>query len=762
MPESRRNYDLFISYARKDGIGFAEKLETHLRAAGYATWRDNRNLDPDQDFTAEIEHAIEQSVSVLCCITRDTKRDDSFVRREISYALALQKPVVPLIVDDCLPPIHIINVTREDFLQTPWDKAFPALLTRLGRTDEAAHQEVTPPQDPHRDYLNTLYEQIVHFLKQTVISEITLYSVSTQGAVRSHMRIALPAAFLGRPSQACDTATEDQKNFWSFGEAVSYYGSRVLLLGDPGAGKTTTMLAFAREKVADRLHNPKAPLPVILRIATWDAQHRTPIGNWIASQVPMLEEEAVASMLKRGEITLLLDGLDELGSERRDLDTKELFDPRQRFIAAIPRTGQVVVSCRIRDYTEIGKKIALRGAVTLQPLTDMQLKAYLSEVPELWKTLEADLSLRDVARTPLLLGILAHAYKDNETGVTKLRDPKTGQTELREQIFRTFVQRRFEHEQSRVDAQLPFSISEIYWVLGKAAVESMDYMKGPDHRYGIPIDQSIRKSLSDDANQFIEQALRLHLLIQDKSGELRFLHLLIRDHFGFLVAKELRMKGKGWLFFRQALPAQSVAMLAEIGDMRALDVLLEEVEAPSNRIVGPPLLFYLEKIADPRVLLAYARTLSCDARYSRWDWIADDAAKSLFTVKSKLGDELSAQTLIAAMASTSPRERADYALAIGMLRLKDGLDTLLSACGDKDPTVRGCAAWSLGSLGDEKAISALMSLRQDYMGIARCSGRCYMPWNPQWDVPTRLPNNPTVSQLANVAINRITKKVNWP
>lgn len=48
-------YDVFISYARKDGLQHAERLEAQLQSAGYTTWRDKRNLDRNQDFSAEIE-----------------------------------------------------------------------------------------------------------------------------------------------------------------------------------------------------------------------------------------------------------------------------------------------------------------------------------------------------------------------------------------------------------------------------------------------------------------------------------------------------------------------------------------------------------------------------------------------------------------------------------------------------------------------------------------------------------------------------------
>jgi TIR domain len=37
---------IFISYARRDGLAFAEKLEYELESQGLKVWRDKRNIDP--------------------------------------------------------------------------------------------------------------------------------------------------------------------------------------------------------------------------------------------------------------------------------------------------------------------------------------------------------------------------------------------------------------------------------------------------------------------------------------------------------------------------------------------------------------------------------------------------------------------------------------------------------------------------------------------------------------------------------------------
>jgi hypothetical protein len=81
--------ETFISYARKDGLEFAEQLERALPN----TWRDKRGIDPTNDFTNEIEQAIQACRRVVLCLTHDTLRENSFVRREIVYAQLYKKPL---------------------------------------------------------------------------------------------------------------------------------------------------------------------------------------------------------------------------------------------------------------------------------------------------------------------------------------------------------------------------------------------------------------------------------------------------------------------------------------------------------------------------------------------------------------------------------------------------------------------------------------------------------------------------------------------
>ena len=92
--------------------------------------------------------------------------------------------------------------------------------------------------------------------------------------------------------------------------------------------------------------------------------------------------------------------LDELGGEREDPTTGErISDPRPQFMNALrtlPKNNRVIVTCRSKDYEEIGQKIALKGALTLKALSDSQIRDYLRDLPELWDALQIDEKLEQI------------------------------------------------------------------------------------------------------------------------------------------------------------------------------------------------------------------------------------------------------------------------------------------------------------------------------------------------------------------------------
>jgi hypothetical protein len=277
-------------------------------------------------------------------------------------------------------------------------------------------------------------------------------------------------------------------------------------------------MAFARDVVAARLDNPDLPLPVIAPIATW--RDEPALVDWLVKQSPQLHAGTLRQSIDQGRTLLLLDGLDEIEGPG-DADRSE--DARRRaFLNSLPRAGQVVISSRRHEYENLGGQAPLTGAIVLKQLTDDQVEHYLAGLPELWAWLKADRALLDALRTPMLLSFVAFALADRSDGPTAPPDS----TRFREHVFEQYVIRRIEHERRKAGAAV--ELSRVYEILGPVALAS-DLAKQTDH-----IEQIVRVCVRGDDDQ-IESVLAdltlLNLVVRDRLGGVRFMHLLLRDHF---------------------------------------------------------------------------------------------------------------------------------------------------------------------------------------------------------------------------------------
>jgi DNA polymerase III delta prime subunit len=662
---------VFISYARADGRTLADRLYQALEGYGIPAWRDQRDLDPYQDFSAEIETAIQASSHVVVCLTPSiAKRKDSFVRREIIYAQG-KVPISPVLFPGFAAgdiPILINHLTWLSFCDpaNPAQLAFETGLSQLlGRLDTATVAHAPRLRDDaFRPYLQSLYQQLVAYLDSTVFALVSLGADSTAGAIEVDSRRCntLPMSFFRAALPVKDVATKQSaasRPFDNIATAFADSDGQLLLLGDPGSGKTTTLMAFAREAVARRLEDPNEPLPLIGRIADWPRTEVKSVESWLASSLG-LDQDAVVEAFREQQVLMLLDGLDEVGPAAGKHTAAH--DPRAQIVESLRASlsgNQALVTCRDADFRSMGLKMPLRGAVALRPLNDGQLRQYLATQPALYRAIEHDTALREMVRTPLLLSLLAFAYAGSSSGIDSLSSLESAEGVLREEVFRAYVERRFEHERLRVNADLPFSLDEIYAVLGKAALENQDFSASWNHFSGITIEESIDGQLGERAGAFIDQAVRLHLLIRDEKGELRFIHLLVRDHFGFPFALDWIVSGKTGHW------PQTAALLAETGDTRAVGALLKRGVRDGR--VTHPAHFYLDQFADRRVVLPYARALSSEERYSREDWVVDDIPGSLRVIAASLGKQTVIDVLQNAMETAIPEEREDYRKALSII-----------------------------------------------------------------------------------------------
>lgn len=216
----------------------------------------------------------------------------------------------------------------------------------------------------------------------------------------------------------------------------------LLILGAPGAGKTTTLLELSRDLIARARQNEQHPIPVVLNLSTW-ATKRQPLKLWLTEELNQrydVPKKLAQEWVAGNPLLLLLDGLDEVTAEHRDACVEAINEYRTIEGGFVP----LVVCSRIADYEVLKIKLRLQGAVVIQSLTKLQVDNYLKQIGRPLAAVRAalrdDITLWELMDNPLMLSIVALAYKD--TSPAKLRATETPE-ERRRRLFDDYIAAMF-------------------------------------------------------------------------------------------------------------------------------------------------------------------------------------------------------------------------------------------------------------------------------------------------------------------------------
>lgn len=236
-------------------------------------------------------------------------------------------------------------------------------------------------------------------LKQSVTAEIALelkLTYQPQALVRKTLYV---------PGQVDRPVEKDVPTL--FAESGS-----LLILGEPGSGKTLTLLQLAESLLDVAEADPAQPTPVVLNLSSW-AMHKGALPDWIVEELLLqyqLPRETSRRLIASGGLIYLLDGLDEVAAEARDACVQAINELKAQ------QPAPLVVCCRVAEYEGLAAKLNLGTAVCIQPLSAEQIDDYLRR-PELKLTavrqlVRTDAAMRELAQTPLFLSVMTLAYRD--------------------------------------------------------------------------------------------------------------------------------------------------------------------------------------------------------------------------------------------------------------------------------------------------------------------------------------------------------------
>ncbi|QLE52598.1 NACHT domain-containing protein (plasmid) [Nostoc sp. C057] len=187
---------------------------------------------------------------------------------------------------------------------------------------------------------------------------------------------------------------------------------KLLILGAPGAGKTTTQLELAQALVIRAEEQPDYFVPVLFNLSSWK-DDRQSIADWLVAELKSkygVSAKLGKEWIDSQKLLLLLDGLDELGPVWQEPCIRAI----NKLLQGECRPQFIVVCSRTEEYTSYKTRLKLNGTVCLQPLTTNQIYTYLVEVnhADLHVLISKQPDLLELIKIPLLLSIVVLAYQE--------------------------------------------------------------------------------------------------------------------------------------------------------------------------------------------------------------------------------------------------------------------------------------------------------------------------------------------------------------
>ena len=192
----------------------------------------------------------------------------------------------------------------------------------------------------------------------------------------------------------------------------SAIAGKLLILGEPGSGKTTTQLELAQTLIHRTEEQPNYPIPVLFNLSSWKDDKQS-IRDWLVAELKSkygVRKDIGEGWVDNRQLLPMLDGVDELESARQEFCVQAI----NKLLQSECSPQYLVVGSRSEEYTNYKTRLQLNGAICLQPLTKNQIFTNLVDVnhSNIWQTINDDPNLLELVKTPLLLSVTILAYQE--------------------------------------------------------------------------------------------------------------------------------------------------------------------------------------------------------------------------------------------------------------------------------------------------------------------------------------------------------------
>lgn len=315
--------------------------------------------------------------------------------------------------------------------------------------------------------------------------------------------------------------------------------SKLMVLGKPGAGKTTFLKYIATQCISGKLKKNYIPIFITLKQFA-EIHERLNLQEFICHQLSNIKctNIEIIQLLQSGKFIILLDGLDEIKEEDMSITIKHIEDFYNLY-----STNSFIITCRIAASEYIFEKFT---EVEVADFNKKQIEAFVTNwflkkepdaAKKFIKQLQLHKSIKELANNPLLLTLLCLEFEDsgdfpsdhaelyNRAIHTLLRKWDSKRGIVRDEVYKKLSIRHKEDLLSEI-AWKTFKSKDYFFKQRNVEEYISDYIRN------LPEAKTDPEALRVDSEAILKSIeAKYGLLVERARGIYSFSHLTFQEYF---------------------------------------------------------------------------------------------------------------------------------------------------------------------------------------------------------------------------------------
>ncbi len=313
-------------------------------------------------------------------------------------------------------------------------------------------------------------------------------------------------------------------------------GTRILVLGDPGSGKSSLLKKVFRESCSNALSTwvtPKTHLPVLVELKNLEVPTESEAeskSEWFLNQIERevcrteayRMNECFQAYSRTAGLLILLDGLDEISSAKYSA-VRDAINGLSILLAERGENNVVILTTRTQFHLQVRDDFSASFPVvlSLRPFSPTDIyrflsrwafpkstKGALSEISRIYKDLTNRSNVRDMCRNPLVLSMYVAADQASGGG-----QPPESRVEFYGKVTEELVTRRRQRQTGLAGSAVKLR-QQREELLGRLAYKHLVLSSESANRLSWPtaVDEVVRslKCSRDEAESYLRELSNLN------------------------------------------------------------------------------------------------------------------------------------------------------------------------------------------------------------------------------------------------------------